>query len=216
MERPARRARRPALVVAGWCGIAAWTMLAAMVVLRPGAGSTARTLAAEGEGPRLVQLNQQPAPEPQPASSVAGAPADAGSVETVPSTTAAPATPPPRPRLLLVGDSTAVVLAVNFPAQEMSDAVEANSFAGLGCGITPGLPLDGKRVHPSPDSCSTWQTDWRNAVDQTAPDLTVIMVGAWEIMDHAVDGRFVRFGTPEWDAAVRQGHRGGRDRGLHR
>jgi hypothetical protein len=107
--------------------------------------------------------------------------------------------------MLLVGDSTAFELALNFPAKDMSDAVDANSFTGLGCGVTPGVPLHGKRTSPPPVSCATWQADWRHAVDQTTPDLAVIMVGAWELMDHRVDGRSVRFGTPEWDALVRQG-----------
>ena len=179
-------------------------MLVAVVVLRPGAQSNLVALKGAGAVPRLVQLNEDRLPGPQPGSSVV-APPDGGSVQTVPATAAAPTTPPPRPRLLLVGDFAAFTLAMNFPAKELSDAVEANSFTGLGCGVTPGAPLDGKKTLRPPDSCLTWQADWRHTVDQTTPDVAVIMVGPWEIMDHRIDGRSVRFGTPEWDAAVRQG-----------
>ena len=96
-------------------------------------------------------------------------------------------------------------MAINFPAAEMSSAVEAQSYTALGCWISPGLPLDRNKVIPQPDQCASWQEDWRHAVEQSSPDVAVIMVGAWEIMDHQVDGHAVRFGSPEWDAVVRQG-----------
>jgi hypothetical protein len=94
---------------------------------------------------------------------------------------------------------------LNFPVAEMSGTVEARSFAGIGCGVTPGLPIDGKQVIQWPEQCYRWQADWRQATDQAATDIVVIMVGAWEIMDHQIDGRSVRFGSPEWDSLVRQG-----------
>jgi hypothetical protein len=30
----------------------------------------------------------------------------------------------------------------------------------------------------------------------------VVMIGAWEVLDHLVDDRAVRFGTPEWETLV--------------
>ncbi|MEN3316557.1 MAG: hypothetical protein V7605_2791, partial [Acidimicrobiaceae bacterium] len=48
-------------------------------------------------------------------------------------------------------------------------------------------------------NCETWPARWTQAVDSFDPDITVIMVGAWEVYDRKVDGRTLRVGTPEYE-----------------
>ena len=33
---------------------------------------------------------------------------------------------------------------------------------------------------------------------QVAPDVTVVMIGAWEVLDHLIDGVAIRFPDPAW------------------
>jgi hypothetical protein len=52
-----------------------------------------------------------------------------------------------------------------------------------------------------------WRTEWADAVAQVDPDVTVLMVGAWEVLDHLIDGVAVRFPDPAWFDVVTAGVR---------
>jgi hypothetical protein len=52
-------------------------------------------------------------------------------------------------------------------------------------------------------ACTGWQARWRDKVTSPPPDASVLMIGAWELLDHTVDGRTISFGTPAWTALVR-------------
>jgi hypothetical protein len=110
--------------------------------------------------------------------------------------------------VLLLGDSTALSLAERRtidPGPEWN----VQAFARLGCSISDGNPLDvGSDVGIiQGENCSLWRTEWADAVALVEPDITVVMVGAWEVLDHLINGVAVRFPDPPWFDVVSAGVR---------
>lgn len=102
--------------------------------------------------------------------------------------------------VLVAGDSTALVLAHRFPAAA-HPGVTLSASTSLGCGLAEGAAVGGDRVIES--DCDHTLDRYRDAVRRERPDVVVLMAGAWEVLDHRVDGRMVRFGEPAWDALIR-------------
>jgi len=126
----------------------------------------------------------QPAP---PASAVAGPP---------------PVRPAPTPgqvRVVVLGDSVAFSLGYHFKAA-MAPGVKTKTAALIGCGVVRGAHIiNGKVSVPNP-TCAQWPARWTEAVDSFDPDVSLVMVGAWEVYDRKVDGRTLRVGTPEYES----------------
>ncbi len=104
-------------------------------------------------------------------------------------------------RMLLLGDSTALVAGQRLPerlgaARDWS--VEA--YAQLGCALSPGQTIEVGSDTPrvSPTACASWRDEWVSSVELVQPDVAVVMVGAWEVYDHVVDGRRLSFPDDEW------------------
>ena len=115
-----------------------------------------------------------------------------------------PATGPAR-RVLLFGDSAAFTLAEQLELP--SDAHwDVQAFVTVGCPITPGDVFDAGSSRPIPpdDTCGDdWVGLWPDYAAVLEPDIVVVMVGAWEVFDHEVDGSAVRFPSEAWSAVVR-------------
>ncbi len=122
-----------------------------------------------------------------------------------PEAAGAPAPTTPR-RVLLVGDSTALTLieALWFQGEAPWD-IEAQ--ARNGCHVTDGVPIASAPPHPPPlpDECRRWRDDWAESVRATDPELVIVSIGPWEMLDHRAGDVDVRFPTPEWRAHVRRG-----------
>lgn len=107
-------------------------------------------------------------------------------------------------RLLVLGDSQAVRLAEVDPA-DIGPGVDLAHAALLGCGTGPGLALSGDHEFEADlvgIDCRTALERFRGAIAERAPDVVVLHTGGWEVLDHRVDGRDVRFGTVAWDEAT--------------
>jgi peptidoglycan/LPS O-acetylase OafA/YrhL len=197
VERPIRRSsRRPALLVGGWTAISVATAVAAALVLVAPAGRSLQAV-------DVVRPNSTEPPTLAPSTTStpsAGAPTPTQSV---------PPTVPVRPStVLLLGDSTALSLAER---RTLDPGPEWNiqAFARLGCSISAGNPLDvGSDVGIiQGENCTVWRTEWADAFAQVEPDVTVLMVGAWEVLDRLIDGVPIRFPDPAWFDVVRTGVR---------
>lgn len=113
---------------------------------------------------------------------------------------------------MLVGDSTATVLALARPDDLPAGWLTAE-YARLGCAITAGVPIDvgqdEQTVLYDPADCGEWFGDWSDLSRKFRPTTSVVMVGAWEVLDHMVDGRRLSFPSDEWtthvEAAIRRG-----------
>ena len=100
--------------------------------------------------------------------------------------------------LAVVGDSTARALALNAP--DGIDAVFPTIFErGLdGCGVYD----EGRVVTRAPFNndfsiCDGWQEAWGRAA--VGADVTLVVIGAWEVFDLAIDDDVVEFRTPRGD-----------------
>ena len=106
-------------------------------------------------------------------------------------------------RVLLLGDSAAYSLAQQLDASTRPDW-DVQAFVQVGCPLTPGATMDGASsdVNPTDPDCLAWQTSWPDFSNALQPDVVVVMIGAWEVLDHRVEGRDIRFPSPEWAALV--------------
>jgi peptidoglycan/LPS O-acetylase OafA/YrhL len=191
VERPlrhARRSHRPALtpVVAGGA-MAATAMLAVLGTVPP----------------------------PVPA-----APAvDLDQALAVPTTEARPrgprsvaTTPPPmqrsgrrsggKPRISIFGDSVAWSLGTYLPAQTRLD-IETRGVQGCGIARLPEIRYIGF-AHTNYPGCDTWDRRWRKNVRTDDPDVAVILLDRWELMDRKLDGQYRHVGQPAYDTYLRK------------
>jgi peptidoglycan/LPS O-acetylase OafA/YrhL len=216
IETPTRHSRqRPAGTLAVWTAAALATVAIASTTLVTNLTAL----------PDIEVLRPSFVPAPPPASTTSPAPlpttvvragdapptTDEVDIDPTPTSTIPPA-PAPAPRLMLVGDSTAAVLALarptGFPA-----GWEATKYARFGCGITDGVPIDVDADDPiqlyNTSGCAEWFDDWSELSQQFQPSISVVMIGAWELFDHLIDGRRISFPSDEWkshvDAAIRRG-----------
>lgn len=106
--------------------------------------------------------------------------------------------------MLLLGDSQAYSLGVGQRA--FLDEVGLSELAYFGCGVGPGLAKaedytltqDGNGV-PCPEVAGRMTA----AVRAQRPDVVVLHVGAFDIMDREVGGVRVDFGSTRWDQITR-------------
>jgi len=219
IETPARRARRPRMTMVGWSTSAAAIGAAALLVLAPPAGrlvsaatfvdpaSFAATgaggaAAAPRDGRAAARLDGD-ATDPL-VRSAAGAAATPGASSILASSAPAAADDAGPTRVLVVGDSTAVVLRDGY-YPEQHRGWTASAAARLGCGLVPGQFVDagGTQAHLGPPpECARWQREWTDAAAVFDPDVSVVMVGAWDVLDHRIDGVDIRFPSAGWSDAI--------------
>lgn len=106
------------------------------------------------------------------------------------------------PTIAMFGDSTALMtgLGVATWADEHPDELHVvRGTAKLGCGLlAEGTRILEGRELPVGDECTDWLGSWLAALDEHQPrstdgepdplDLAMIQLGAWEIVDHRIDG----------------------------
>jgi hypothetical protein len=126
---------------------------------------------------------------------------------TPPPTTAAasgstggPVAPPPPTRVMVVGDSVAGSLGLGFD-QVPSTTMTVWNRGRLGCGLFyDGSVIEGGELTPVDAACN-WRERWPAELQEFQPDIVVMLVGAWDILDREVDGHVVRFGSAEYDSS---------------
>lgn len=216
VETPVRRSTsRPWRPVASWSAAAVAVVAASFIVL---AAPADRQLTESGSILVVLDGVTQPAStmtnadQPSGSSSrsatrlAAGGPATVREPEPIgePAPSGQPAAGPPRiRRAMLVGDSAAYSLADGYDPTIRPDWT-TQGIAQVGCPLTPGTTMDGGSSTSNPVSpdCVDWRRVWAEFAVALDPDVVVVMIGAWEVLDHRVKGRDVRFPSPEWDALV--------------
>jgi peptidoglycan/LPS O-acetylase OafA/YrhL len=100
------------------------------------------------------------------------------------------------------GDSTALVfgLAGRNHASQLDLSVGGDAI--LGCGVVQADHVSQGQIIPLPRQCAGWQQRWVNDLKQDPHATLMLMTGAWDILDHRVNGHDVKFGTPEWHDLV--------------
>lgn len=120
-----------------------------------------------------------------------------------PSTPAAAPIPlvtwPERPaRVTVLGDSIAAGVVAAMAAVAESSGIDLRAFTRLGCGITDGLVVTTNDLAFSTQCASERDTFLNQAAAE--PTDAIVVMSSWEVNSHIVDGRLLRFRTPEWDA----------------
>ena len=123
-----------------------------------------------------------------------------------PGPTIAPAT---SATLAIVGDSQAHALAINLPDGIESTFPTVKDGSVEGCGVyDEGSPMTTADFAIDLGSyCPGWQDEWAAAA--AGHDVTLVVLGAWDVFDMRIDGVVHPFGVPatdeEWKTRVRSG-----------
>lgn len=129
----------------------------------------------------------------------AAAPSGA-SPRSVPVRTRAPGEPV---KVLALGDSVALTLAQPLVNQALRSGIALSHAALLGCGVARGGPL--RYVgdeQEEPPACPTWPAQWSQSLKIHDPDVVLIVIGRWEVVDRFWQGRWTRLGDPEFDRYI--------------
>jgi hypothetical protein len=110
--------------------------------------------------------------------------------------------PGAQPRVTFFGDSVSWSLGTYLPEQ---DELEVRVRAVPGCGIArlPEIRYIGE-PHGNYPGCDTWDERWRRGVAADDPDVAVVLLDRWELMDRQLNGRYQHIGEPEFDAYLNQ------------
>lgn len=122
-----------------------------------------------------------------------------------PTTTTAPPAPPRRVRVAFLGDSVAWTTAGAIAPHADLSSVDVLNHGIWGCGVVRGVPFRyfGATLHALPNDCDHWPEQWAAAVDRHRPDVAVVMVGRWELMDRVHNGVWTHVGETAFDDYLR-------------
>jgi peptidoglycan/LPS O-acetylase OafA/YrhL len=158
----------------------------------------------------VVVASIVPVPPPR-WGSVSQAEGATGPLSNTASPPSRPATPPPiarpgrapggEPRIAIFGDSVAWTLGEYL--LPLRGALSITNRAVQGCGIArlPDLRyLDSP--HTNYPGCEQWDERWGRDVSGDDPDVSVILLDRWELMDRNINGRYLHVGDPDYDGYV--------------
>jgi peptidoglycan/LPS O-acetylase OafA/YrhL len=170
---------------------------------RPRLAPVAATVAAIAAVAAIVGVATLPAPAPAPAAAVVMPRA-----RPAPAAATNPGRPAPmlrpgrvpgaQPRVTFFGDSVAWTLGTYLPPHP---GLSATVRAVQGCGIAA-LPDIVEQGSPRTgySYCPLWTVSWRRGVRSDDPDVAVILLDRWELMDAKLRGVYEHVGQPDFDA----------------
>jgi hypothetical protein len=102
------------------------------------------------------------------------------------------------PRITIFGDSVSWTLAAymqEFPGLKITN----QALAGCGIARLPDIIYIGE-PHTNYVECPTWEVNWKYGVDVDDPDVAVILLDRWELMDRRLGEEYMHVGQPLMDA----------------
>ena len=107
------------------------------------------------------------------------------------------------PRIAFYGDSVSWSLGFYLPSYADQLDVAVDSLEGCGIARLPEI-----RVKNMPqtnyDWCLDWPATWQARLNNTDPDVAVLLLSRWELMDRKLYGRFQHVGEPAFDRYLRE------------
>jgi SGNH domain (fused to AT3 domains) len=114
--------------------------------------------------------------------------------------------PAPRPagtpRVTFFGDSVSWTLGTYWP-RTPGLSVSVGALQGCGIATLPDIMELGS-THTNYPGCTQWPARWRARVSKYNPDVAVILLDRWELMDRKLDGHWTHVGEPDYDAYLAQ------------
>jgi len=195
LERPIREQRwrihKPAVALPSLVGA-----LAAAAVVVPLTVATPSTSAA------LAAVRLAPTTTVTATTTTTPATTDVATTSTAPPPTIPPVTHAGPVRVMIVGDSVAASLGTGIAPVQSSAGIVLSNQGYIGCGIARGGATSFK-AYTQPAACLTWPQRWQSLVDNFRPDVTLVLLGRWEVLDRVHDGQWMHIGEPGFDAYLR-------------
>lgn len=110
-----------------------------------------------------------------------------------------PVQPGPREHTVSVfGDSVGWTLMRYLPPMPGMTFIDRTT---IGCGLARGGPYRqlGETLNQKPE-CDVWPARWTQRINYDKPDVALLIVGRWEIVDRVFEGRWTHIGDPAYDA----------------
>jgi peptidoglycan/LPS O-acetylase OafA/YrhL len=104
-------------------------------------------------------------------------------------------------RVAVFGDSVAWTMMRYLPP---TPGLSFTNYTTIGCGIARGGPYRyvGDTLSQKPE-CDTWPSRWAQRINHDRPDVVLLIVGRWEVVDRMNEGHWTRIGEPAYDAYLR-------------
>jgi peptidoglycan/LPS O-acetylase OafA/YrhL len=103
-------------------------------------------------------------------------------------------------RVLLLGDSMAVTLAIGLGRDAEAWGATVDNQGEIGCDLDPGTTVDVMgMVGPAAVGCPDWRAQWAALVNRTDPDVVAVLLGRFESVDRLWDGRWTHVGRAAYD-----------------
>jgi hypothetical protein len=104
-------------------------------------------------------------------------------------------------RVAVFGDSVAWTMMRYLPP---TPGLSFTNYTTIGCGIARGGPYRyvGETLNQKPE-CDSWPARWSQRISHDRPDVVLLIVGRWEIVDRVNEGDWTHIGDDAYDAYLR-------------
>ncbi len=104
-------------------------------------------------------------------------------------------------RVAVFGDSVAWTMMRYLPP---TPGLSFTNYTTIGCGIARGGPYRyvGETLNQKPE-CDSWPVRWSQRISHDRPDVVLLIIGRWEIVDRVNEGDWTHIGDDAYDAYLR-------------
>ena len=109
---------------------------------------------------------------------------------------------PPGPSSVAVfGDSVAWTLMRYLPP---TPGLSFTDYTTIGCGVARGGPYRyaGETLNQKPE-CDAWPSRWSQRINHDRPDVVLLIIGRWEVVDRVNEGDWTHIGDDAYDEYLR-------------
>ena len=104
-------------------------------------------------------------------------------------------------RVAVFGDSVAWTLMRYLPP---TPGLTFANYTTIGCGVARGGPYryTGQTLNQKPE-CDDWPARWSQRINHDRPDVVLLIIGRWEVVDRVNEGNWTHIGDDAYDAYLR-------------
>jgi peptidoglycan/LPS O-acetylase OafA/YrhL len=104
-------------------------------------------------------------------------------------------------RVAVFGDSVAWTLMRYLPP---TPGLSLTNYTTIGCGVARGGPYRyaGETLNQKPE-CDAWPSRWSQRINHDRPDVVLLIIGRWEVVDRVNEGDWTHIGDDAYDAYLR-------------